>query len=131
MNPIRAAALSALCAMLLACAPHSPPPHAAPAPSGSPAEPVEGTYRGTSTRFQADRKGCPHPGLVSFIVWDGKFQYRWDHATYIDVVIKDDDTLEGQTPDFTLRGKRDATRIEGDVTNGLCGLHFTVIKSLN
>jgi hypothetical protein len=128
MKLFRAAALSALCATLLACAQKPAPPPASPAPPSSRAEPMEGTYRGSSTRFQADQKGCPRPGLVTIVVWDNRFQYRWDHKTYIDVVLNDDGSIQGSDADISLRGRRDGQRIEGDVTNGTCGLHFTLTK---
>ena len=51
---------------------------APPAPPPKPPESIDGEYRGTSTRFQADSRACPHPGLVRFDVSDNAFQYRWD-----------------------------------------------------
>ena len=125
-QPIRAAALAALCAALFACA--SPPPSPPKPPPAPPKEPAEGTYRGTSTRFQADSRNCPHPGLVEFIVWDNRFQYRWDYRTYVDATINPDDTVQGSGTGISLVGKRDGGRIDGDITNGTCGLHFTLRK---
>jgi hypothetical protein len=118
--------LAALCAALAAC---TPPPPQPPAPPAPPPEPLDGTYRGTSTRFQADSRACPHPGLVLLVVQDGRFQFRWNYGTYIDATIAPDDTIQGSAPSFTLVGKHDGKRIEGDVTNGDCGLHFTVTKT--
>ena len=49
---------------------------------------IDGVYRGTSTRFQADSRACPHPGLVTLYRAErpvllplgsrdlGRFQYR-------------------------------------------------------
>jgi hypothetical protein len=122
MKPVRAAALAALCAGLFACAPPPPPP----SPAAPVKEPVDGTYRGTSTRFQADSRACPHPGLVEIIVWQNKFQYRWDYHQYIDAVIAPDDTIQGSGPGISLNGKRNGRSINGDITNGTCGLHFTL-----
>ena len=36
-----------------------------------------------------------------------------------------DGSVQGNLGDFTLTGKLIDQRIEGDVTNGECGLHFT------
>jgi len=116
--------LTALCAALTACAPAKPPPPPAPPP-----EPVEGLYRGTSTRFQADSRTCPHPGLVMIAVHNNQFQYHWSYGVYIDATIAPDGMITGSAPEFTLVGKRDGTRLEGDVTNGACGLHFTAVKT--
>src|SRR5277367_359403 len=114
--------VATLCAALGACAP--PPPPSPPAP---PPVSVDGTYRGTSTRFQADSRACPHPGLVLLVVLNNLFQYHWSYGVYIDAAIAPDDTIQGSAPEFTLVGKRSGKRIEGDVTNGTCGLNFTVI----
>jgi hypothetical protein len=116
--------LATLCAALAACAP--PPPPAPPAP---PPVPVDGTYRGTSTRFQADSRSCPHPGLVLLTVQNGQFQYHWSYGVYIDATIAPDGAIQGSAPAFTLVGKRVGKRVEGDVTNGACGLHFTAVKT--
>ena len=114
-----------LCAALVACAPPpQPPPSAA-----TPPEPVDGTYRGTSTRFQADSRSCPHPGLVLLVVQNSQFQYHWSYGVYIDASIAPDGTISGSAPDFTLVGKREGGHMDGDVTNGACGLHFTVVKT--
>ena len=113
---LAAAALAAsLCAVLTACAP--------------PPEPIDGTYRGTSTRFQADSRACPHPGLVLLVVQDSQFQYHWSYGVHIDASIAPDGTIRGSAPDFTLVGKRDGRHMDGDVTNGACGLHFTAVKT--
>jgi hypothetical protein len=119
MNTVRAGVRAAFCAVLVACAakPSSPP-----TPPPKPSESIDGEYRGTSTRFQADSRGCPHPGLVS------AFQYRWDPVTWVDATIAPDGTITGGAERITLVGKQTGTRIEGDVTNGNCGLHFTATK---
>jgi hypothetical protein len=115
---------AALCAVLAACAP--PPPMPPPAP---PPVEVDGTYRGTSTRFQADNRTCPHPGLVLLVVYNHQFQYHWSYGVYIDASIAPDGSIQGSAPEFTLTGKRTGAHMEGDVTNGGCGLHFTVVKA--
>ena len=88
MKPLRAAAAAVLCSSLLACTP--PPPPKAPDPPAPPPVPVDGTYRGTSTRFQADGRHCPHPGVFMLGVWQGRFDYRWDYRTYVETVIDPD-----------------------------------------
>ena len=104
----------------------SPPPPAQPARSAFP--PATGVWRGSSTRFQADLRSCPHPGLVTLRVLDDRFQYRWDANTWIDATIERDGAVHGEGPGITLVGTRDARQIVGDVTNGPCGLHFTAVK---
>ncbi len=116
-----------LCAAVAACAPSPPPPP--PPPPAPPPVPEDGTYRGTSTRFQADSRTCPHPGLVLLTVYKHQFQYHWSYGVYIDATIAPDGTIQGSAPEFTLVGKRNGTHMEGDVTNGACGLHFTVVKT--
>jgi hypothetical protein len=117
---------AALCAAVAACtsSPPKPPPPVAPPPVE-----VDGTYRGTATRFQADSRTCPHPGLVLLVVDNHQFQYHWSYGVYIDASIAPDGTIQGSAPEFTLVGKRDGEHMEGDVTNGACGLHFTVVKT--
>jgi hypothetical protein len=118
-----AAVLAACCAALATCAPPPQPP--APTPP-KPAFEVDGYYRGTSTRFQASSRACPHPGLVDFQVIQHQFQYRWDYSTYVIGTIGQDGSVTGGAERITLVGKQDGPVIEGDVTDGNCGLHFTV-----
>ena len=117
---------AALCAAMAACAPSKPRP---PAPAAPPPVSVDGTYRGTSTRFQADSRSCPHPGPVLLVVYNHQFQYHWSYGVYIDASIAPDGSITGSAPEFTLVGKRDGGHMEGDVTNGACGLHFTAVKT--
>ena len=113
-----------LCAALAACAAKPPPPP----PPPKPPETIDGEYRGTSTRFQADSRACPHPGLVYIEVYNRAFQYRWDPHTSVDATIAADGTVAGGAERITLVGRQTERKIEGDVTNGNCGLHFTVTK---
>jgi hypothetical protein len=125
MPTIRACSFLAALATVAGCAsppPKPPKPPAAPSPASAR---IDGIYRGTSTRFQADSRTCPHPGLVTLYVQDGKFSYHWDYYTWVDSVIAPDGTVQGQADRITLVGKKHGTTLEGDVTNGLCGLHFT------
>ncbi len=114
-----------LCVAVVACAANPPAP---PAPPPKPPEIVDGEYRGTSTRFQADSRACPHPGLVRLEVVGNAFQYRWDRATFVDATIAPDGAITGGAERITLVGKQSGPKIEGDVTNGNCGLHFTLTK---
>jgi hypothetical protein len=123
MNIARLTLLVAVALLPAAC---GAPPAPTPAPRAS--EESSGTWRGTSTRFQAEAKSCPHPGLVMLQIWDDKFQFRWDGRTNVDSAIHADGSILGQAPGITLVGKRAGGRIEGDITNGACGLHFTVVK---
>ncbi len=127
MPMTRAAAFAALCAVLSGCAakPPAPPP---PQPAPRLPESIDGEYRGTSTRFQALSRGCPHPGLVTLQVAGNAFQYKWDRDTFVDAIIAPDGTVTGGAESITLVGRQSGSKIEGDVTNGACGLHFTVAK---
>lgn len=129
MPALRLCLLGAIGAALSACAPTPTPPPTPPLqPAPPPAAPVtiDGVYRGTSTRFQADSRTCPHPGLVTLYVQNAQFAYHWDYATWVDSSIDPDGTVRGEAARITLVGKRDGKHMEGNVTNGACGLHFTV-----
>lgn len=121
----RAALAAAICAALAGCESPPPPP---PKPPPKPPDIVDGEYRGTSTRFQADSRACPHPGLVHLEVIGNAFQYRWDNRTMVDATIAPDGTIAGTGERITLVGRQTGPKLEGDVTNGNCGLHFTVTK---
>jgi hypothetical protein len=123
MNIIRAGLFMAICAWLAACA--APPP---PAPPAKPPVTIDGEYRGTSTRFQAESRACPHPGLVRLEVIDSRFQFRWNPTIWVDGTVAPDGTVTGGAERITLVGKQSGPMIEGDVTNGECGLHFTVTR---
>jgi hypothetical protein len=131
MPNVRGVLVLAACASLAtACASKPPEPAAPPVAVATPPRiPTDGTYNGTSTRFEANRRDCPHPGLVTLYVQDHQFQYRWSPELYIDAVIDPDGTVHGVGPDVTLTGRRDGAMIDGDVTNGACGLHFTARKT--
>ncbi len=125
MTTTRLMLLVALSLLPVACG--APPS----APARGPVADSSGTWRGTATRFQALSRNCPHPGLVSLLIWDDKFQYRWSANISVDATIGADGTIAGQAPGITLAGKLADGRIEGDVTNGDCGLHFTLAKKDN
>jgi hypothetical protein len=118
---------AAIVVAMAACAPAPPPPP--PTPPAPPPLSVDGIYHGTATRFEARSRTCPHPGLVTIVVQNNQFQYHWAYQSYVDSTIAPDGTIQGTGPDSTLVGRRDGNRLEGDVTNGDCGLHFTVTKA--
>lgn len=113
-----------------------PPP---PKPAVTPDQ-VDGLYRGTSTRYQAEIRGCPSPGLVTLNVAAGQFTYRWNGRTLIPASILPDGSVQGQLDDITLTGTFQPAetapgavaptvpRIQGDVSNGSCGIHYTVTR---
>ena len=126
---IRTCLFLATLASVAGCGSPSPPkppvpPPTAPAPAAAP-DKIDGIYRGTSTRFQAESRTCPHPGPVTLYVQNGKFSYQWDYATWVDSFIYAGGVVQGQAAGITLVGRKTDSTLEGDVTNGLCGLHFT------
>jgi hypothetical protein len=121
--PALAAVLAASCA-----APPPPAPSPQPAAEAVPPDTVDGEYHGTATRYQADSRTCPRPGLVTLIVWDSKFEYHWDQDIWMDAMIAPDGAVRGDAFGIALSGHTEGKRIEGDVTNGVCGFHFTVMK---
>jgi hypothetical protein len=128
--------LLALC--VAGCAAPAPPPPP-PKPSVTP-DMVDGLYRGTSTRFQADIRGCPSPGLVTLHVAAGQFDYRWNGRIQVPATILPDGSVQGQFDDIRLTGTLQpaetspgavapsSPRIEGDVSNGTCGIHYTATR---
>jgi hypothetical protein len=125
MNLMRGAIFVVLTTIIAACA--APPPPPPPEPL-KPKLTVDGEYRGTSTRFQAESRACPHPGLVQFQVFDNHFQFRWDRNTWVDGIVGPDGVVTGGAERITLVGKQTGPKLEADVTNGDCGLHFTVTQ---
>ena len=115
----------ALCGLAAACA--APPAPAGPPAPQAMADMVDGVYRGTSTRFQADSRACPSPGLVVLRVVDRAFQYRYGR-TEIDSTIAPDGTVQGAFGATSLSGKLDGGSIEGDVSSESCGYHFRAVK---
>jgi hypothetical protein len=113
-----------------ACAAPPPPPPPPPKPVIA-QDQLEGLYRGTSTRFQADSRACPSPGLVTLHVTAGQFFYRWNYKIQVPASIQPDGSVQGQMDDITLTGQvtlAQPTRIVGDVSNASCGIHFTATK---
>ena len=120
------------CAALGACAAQDtaqglPDPAAALPPAsfnGAPSA-IDGLYKGSSTRYQADRRDCPHPGLVNLFVQDRQFTYRWNRATDIAAAIGQDGSISGTDGTISLSGRQTGDTLVGDLTNGACSLHFT------
>ena len=100
------------CAALGACAPF-------PAAISNP----DGDYRGTATRFQVLRRTCPRPGLLMVSVRNGITFYKWEYQQ-IQVSVLTSGAVSGALPGVRLTGTYDGTIIQGDVTDGQCGLHF-------
>ena len=73
-------------------------------------------------------RACPHPGLALIQVYDNKFTTRWDRTTDVNATIGGDGTIQGGAENISLTGKLDGTKMTFDVTNGDCGLHFTVTR---
>jgi hypothetical protein len=85
----------------------------------------DGDYRGSATRFQVLRRTCQRPGLLAASVRSGVMFYRWENQ-YIQVAVLNNGTLSGALPGVQLTGTHDGTTIQGNVTDGQCGLHFTL-----
>ena len=85
----------------------------------------DGDYRGSATRFQVLRRTCQRPGLLTVSVRGGVMYYRWENQ-YIPVSVLSNGTVSGSVPGVQLTGTHDGTTIEGNVTDGQCGLHFTL-----
>ena len=81
-------------------------------------------YRGSRTRFQALRRDCPRPVLLTLGVRGNTMFYPWIDQ-YIQVSFRGG-TVSGSLPGVQLTGTYDGTMIEGNVTDGQCGLHFTL-----
>ncbi|MSO90084.1 MAG: hypothetical protein EXR01_00600 [Acetobacteraceae bacterium] len=88
----------------------------------------EVVYRGASTRFQADHRACPSPGLVVLRPENDSFTYRLGGRILIETTIIGNGSLAGQGQDYTLTGTATAEKIEGDVTNGQCSFHFRAFR---
>lgn len=97
--------------------------------AGSPSATIggDGEYRGTATRFQAMRRNCQRPGLLNISVRSGVMFYRWENQ-FIQASVLSNGTVRGILANVRLTGSHDGTTLQGDVTDGQCGLHFTLKK---
>ena len=131
MPSLRAALPALAAASLAGCAAPRPaataPDPVASTPGAAPSG-VDGLYRGSSTRYQADRRDCPHPGLVALMVQGGQFTYRWSNLTDVPGSIGPDGSVSGQTGAIALSGHLSGDELQGDLTNGACALHFTTYR---
>src|ERR1700689_3757116 len=85
----------------------------------------DGDYRGSSTRFQALNRACPRPGLMFASVRGGIMFYKWGNQ-YIQVSVQTNGKVLGSLPGVQLTGTHEGTTIQAGVTDGQCGLHFTL-----
>jgi hypothetical protein len=113
---------------LAACAQPAPPPASQVAPPRLSADQIDGIYRGTSTRYQADSRACPSPGLVVLRVVNGVFLYRWNGRTQVDATVAPSGDVQGALGTISLSGKLNDGRIEGDIANETCAYHFRAVK---
>lgn len=104
------------------------PVSSAPASTGGVTGGFAVVYRGASTRFQADARTCPSPGLVVLRPEYDAFTYRLGGRILIETTIIGDGTLAGNGGDFTLTGTVTAEKLEGDIQNGQCGYHFRAVR---
>jgi hypothetical protein len=88
---------------------------------------ADGDYKGSSTRYQVLLRTCPRPQLLTMHVQAGITYYPWINQ-YIPVSVQSNGTVSGALPGVQLTGTSDGTTIRGNVTDGQCGLHFTVRK---
>ena len=82
----------------------------------------------TSTRFMAQDRSCPHPGLVKFQVLNGTFRYRLNGPVTVEARVDPDGTVSGDAGGYSLSGDWDGQKLEGDVVSILCALHFRAVK---
>ena len=118
----------ALSGLAAACGGRAPKPSAPPSEPQRMAEDMDGVYRGTSTRFRADSRACPSPGLVVLRVVGGSFEYRWNGHTQIESTVAPDGDVQGVLGPITLAAKLADGRMEGDVSNDACAYHFRAVK---
>jgi hypothetical protein len=127
-----AVAWLALAMPLSACNEPAHTPAVTTAAPGGVSGDFEMLYRGASTRFQADSKTCPSPGLVTIRPQNGVFTYRLGGRVTIETTIIGDGTLAGNgagaNQDYVISGTATAAKIEGDIRNGQCGYHFRATR---
>lgn len=110
-----------------ACAEPAPAPVARATPGGVSGD-FEVLYRGASTRYQADARTCPSPGLVAIRPENGVFTYRLGGRVSIETTIIGDGTLAGNAQDYAITGTATADKIEGDIQSPQCGYHFRAMR---
>jgi hypothetical protein len=123
--------LTLLAPGLAGCAaPPAPKPPPAPVAAAAPAGPPDwdGAYHGTSTRYRAALRDCPHPGVLTLYVAQSTFYYRWTGGLEIPGTVGPDGTITGGDGNVRLTGAVRGRLMEGDVSDPACGLHFTVTR---
>ncbi len=90
---------------------------------------ADGDYTGTATRFQALRRNCPRPRIHSAMqVRGGVLFYPWENQ-YIQASVLSSGTVTGSLQNTQLTGTYNGTVIQATVTDGQCGLHFTLKRA--
>jgi hypothetical protein len=115
------------CVALAGCAAPPKPAAVAAAPAGPPD--WDGAYHGTSTRFRAAARDCPHPGVITLYVAQSQFYYRWTRGIEIPATVAPDGTVSGGGPGVGVTGTVRGDRMVGNISDAACGLHFTVVRS--
>ena len=117
MKPLVLLTLAAL-AGCAAPAPKPPPPRAA-------APDWDGAYHGTSTRFRAAARDCPHPGIITLYVAQGEFYVPWSGGVDVLARIGADGTITGGGPGVAVTGHVRGKALVVDAQSAVCGLHYT------
>ena len=103
----------AICVGLAGCAPMAGPLAAA-----------DGTYRGTSTRFQALRRDCPRPRVYPQIpVRSGVLFFPWG-GQFVQSTVYSNGTVSAASAGVQVTGTYDGTIIRAKLTDGQCGLDY-------
>jgi hypothetical protein len=63
--------------------------------------------------------------LLRLSVRNGVMFYPWE-GQFIQASVLDNGMVTGTLPGVQLSGNQDGPIIRGDVTDGRCGIHFTV-----
>ncbi len=118
MKPLAILLLAAL-AGCAAPAARPVPPRVAAAPDW------DGAYHGTSTRFRAAARDCPHPGIITLYVAQGAFYVPWSGGVDVLARIGADGTISGGGPGVVVTGHVRGKSLVADAQSAACGLHYT------
>ena len=114
---------------LVGCGQRPPAPTVAPAPPPPvAARSLDGAYQGTATRYRADRRTCPPPGLVYLAVNQNAFDYSLGRRGSVPVTIGPGGTFRGSDGDFEITGTADGTRLRGHADSAACGYEFVAVR---
>jgi hypothetical protein len=114
--------LAGLGAGLAGCAAPAPKPAA---PRAAVAPDWDGAYHGTSTRFRAAARDCPHPGIITLYVAQGQFYVPWSGGVDVLAQIAADGTITGGGPGVMVSGRARGKTLVANAQSALCGLHYT------